>query len=388
MKWAWRIAIIAGIDIRVHVTFLALLAWIAWISYVSTGTGAGAVDGVILVLLVFSIVVLHELGHALMARRFGIKTRDITLLPIGGVASLERMPEDPRQELLVAIAGPLVNFVLAAILAVVAVLLGKPLTFEPAVESIPLITQLVWINLALGLFNLLPAFPMDGGRILRALLALRLSDIRATRIAAGLGQGMALLLGIVGLFINPVLVFIALFLWMGASGEARMAEAKYVAHGVPVAAAMIREFEAMSPELPVAVPLRRVLETFQRDFPVVVDGRVVGMLGRDAMLRALASKGPEVPVGAVMRRDPKVVHPSDNLEDAFLQVLTGGDAMPVVDGRGRLVGVLTSDSVGELLLVREAIQDRSQRGAGPSNLPAARMLENAVSAVSAVGHEI
>jgi CBS domain-containing protein len=178
------------------------------------------------------------------------------------------------------------------------------------------------------------------------------------------------------------LVFIAVFLWIGASGEARLAEAKYVAHGVPVAAAMIREFEAVSPDLPVALPLRRVLETFQQDFPVVANGRVVGMLGRDAMLRALATKGPEVPVGAVMRRDPKQVHPSDNLDDAFLQVLTQSEALPVVDSGGRLVGVLTRDSVAELLLVREAIQDRHRRGAGLSNLPAARMLEIAVGAAS------
>ncbi|KIG13107.1 SREBP protease/CBS domain protein [Enhygromyxa salina] len=382
MKWAWRIARIAGIDVRVHVTFLALLGWIAWVSYAATDTAAAAIDGVLLVLVVFSIVILHELGHALMARRFGIKTRDITLLPIGGVASLERMPEEPRQELLVAIAGPAVNFALAGFFAAVALLLGKPLApaamLSPSAGSASLVTQLVWINLALGAFNLLPAFPMDGGRVLRALLALRFSDIRATRIAAGLGQGMALMFGIVGLFINPVLVFIALFLWMGASGEARLAEAKYVAQGVPVAAAMIREFEAVSPELPVAVPLRRVLETFQHDFPVVANGRVVGMLGRDAMLRALAAHGPEVPIGAVMRREPKRLHPSDDLNDAFLQVLTGGEALPVIDASERLVGVLTSESVAELLLVREAINDRKARGVGLSDIPAVRMLEMAV----------
>ncbi|PRQ09988.1 site-2 protease family protein [Enhygromyxa salina] len=382
MKWAWRIARIAGIDVRVHVTFFVLLAWIAWISYASAGTAAAALHGLLLVLLVFSIVILHELGHALTARRFGIKTRSITLLPIGGVASLERMPDDPRQELLVAIAGPAVNLGLAAILAVVAVSLGQPLALgvmlESASGSVPLLTQLVWINLALGVFNLLPAFPMDGGRVLRALLALRVSDIRATRIAAGLGQAMAVVLGITGLFVDPLLIFIALFLWMGASGEARLAEAKHAAHGVPVATAMVREFEAMSPELPVAVPLRRVLETFQHDFPVVANGRVVGMLGREAMLRALAGPGPEVPIGAVMNRDPKRVHPSDDLDDAFLQVLAQGEALPVIDGHDRLVGVLTSESVAELLLVREAMGARAARGAGGSNLAAARMLELAV----------
>ncbi|MFO7567779.1 MAG: site-2 protease family protein [Enhygromyxa sp.] len=375
MKWAWRIARIAGIDVRIHVTFLALLAWIAWISYASTGTAAGALDGVLLILVVFGIVVLHEFGHALTARRFGIKTRDITLLPIGGVASLERMPDEPRQELLVAVAGPAVNFALALIFTLLALALGLPLVPEAELGTGSLLVQLIWINLVIGVFNLIPAFPMDGGRALRALLAMRVSDIRATRIAAGLGQAMALLLGIVGLFFNPVLVFIALFLWMGASGEARLAEAKFVAHGIPVAAAMVRELEAVSPEVPVAAPLRRVLETFQHDFPVVEDGRVVGMLSREAMLHALAADGPEVPVSAVMRPNPKVVHPSDNLDDAFLEVMAGGEALPVVDDRGRLVGMLTSDSVGEFLLVREALQVRRDAGARRSELPAARMLE-------------
>lgn len=375
MKWAWRVARVAGIDVRIHVTFLALLAWIAWVSYASTGTAAGALDGVLLICVVFAIVVLHELGHALTARRFGIKTRDITLLPIGGVASLERMPDEPRQELLVAIAGPAVNFALALIFAIVAAASGLALRPDAELGAAPLLVRLIWINLAIGLFNLLPAFPMDGGRALRALLAMRVSDIRATRIAAGLGQALALALGILGLFFNPVLVFIALFLWMGASGEARLAEAKFVAHGVPVAAAMVHELEAISPELPVAVPLRRVLETFQHDFPVIADGRVVGMLGREAMLRALAADGPEVLVREVMRADPKLVHPSDNLDDAFLQVMAAGEALPVVDDRGRLVGMLTSDSVGEFLLVREALQVRREAGGRRSELPAARMLE-------------
>jgi Zn-dependent protease/CBS domain-containing protein len=375
VKWAWRVARIAGIDIRIHVTFLALLAWIAWVSYASSGSAAGALDGVILICVVFGIVVLHELGHALTARRFGIKTRDITLLPIGGVASLERMPDNPRQELLVAIAGPAVNFALALIFAGVAAALGHRLVPDAELGTVPLLVQLIWINLTIGVFNLLPAFPMDGGRALRALLALRVSDIRATRIAAGLGQAMAMLLGIIGLFFNPLLVFIALFLWMGASGEARLAEAKFVAHGVPVAAAMVRELEAISPELPLAVPLRRVLETFQHDFPVVENERVVGMLGREAMLRALAADGPEVPVATVMRTDPKLVHPNDNLDHAFVQLMTEGEALPVVDDRGRLVGMLTSDSVGEFLLVREALQTRRERGTRSAELPAVRMLE-------------
>ena len=365
MKWAWRIARIAGIDIRMHVTFLALLAWIAWVSYATTGTWTGVADGLLLIVLVFGIVVLHELSHALVARRFGVRTRDITLLPIGGVASLERMPEEPRQELAVAAAGPAVNFVLAGLLALIAWALGQPLAPELALGdgSPSLLVQLVWINLIIGVFNLLPAFPMDGGRILRALLGFRLSHVRATQVAAGLGQAVAIVFGIVGLFVSPLLVFIALFVWMGASGEAQVAKAKFLAHGVPVSAAMVREFEVASPDVPISVPLQRMLDGFQHDFPVVANERVVGMLGRETMLRALAATGPSTPVGEVMRGEPKVLHPSDDLDEALLQVMSGGETLPVIDARGQLVGMLGSETLSEFLAVQQSLVEREGEGA-------------------------
>jgi Zn-dependent protease/CBS domain-containing protein len=357
MKWAVRIARIAGIDIRVHVTFLALLAWVAWVSYAATGVLASARDGIVLICLVFVVIVAHELAHALTARHFGIRTRHITLLPIGGVSSLERMPDDPRQELLVALAGPALNFVVAAVLAGIALALGGTLvpTGEIRMEPVSLLVHLSWINLMLGLFNLLPAFPMDGGRVLRALLALRMSDVRATQIAAGIGQAMAIVLGVIGLFASPVLVFIALFLWIGATGEGRVAEAKFIAHGLPVSAAMVREFETVAPDLSISAPLRRVLETTQHDFPVVTGEAVVGMLGREAMLKAIAADGPSVLVGEVMRPNPTLLHSSDNLDDAFMQVMQTGEALPVVDAQQRLVGILTSESVADFFLIRQAL---------------------------------
>jgi Zn-dependent protease len=177
---------------------------------------------VALILSVFGIVVLHELGHALTARRFGIKTRDITLLPIGGVAQLERMPDDPKQELLVALAGPAVNVVLAAALFALIALTGGSL--EGGLTTGSFLAQLLWVNVSLAVFNLLPAFPMDGGRVLRAALAMKTSSLRATQIAATVGRGMAWVLGGLGLFFNPMLVLVAFFVWMGATGEQAMAE--------------------------------------------------------------------------------------------------------------------------------------------------------------------
>lgn len=358
MSWAWRIATIAGIDIRMHVTFLALLAWIAWISYATTGTVAGALDGVVLIVLVFAIVVIHELSHALVARRFGVKTRDITLLPIGGVASLERMPERPRDELLVAVAGPAINMVLAGICALIALALGYALVPETPVERVPILVRLLWINLALAGFNLLPAFPMDGGRALRALLAMKIGDRAATRVAAQLGQAMALLFGIVGLFFNPLLVFIAFFLWMGASGEAKLSEAKWMAHGAPVAAAMVREVETVPVEATLATALQRTLHGFQRDFPVVEGDRVIGMLSSETILRALATTGPDTPIRDLMDIQPNVLHPNDNLEASFMKLMSENKPAPVVDDEGRLVGLLTNESLGEYLLIRSALDER------------------------------
>jgi Zn-dependent protease len=213
MSWSWRIGRIAGIDVYVHFTFLLLLAWVGVEYYLAHGSLAEALYGVAFILALFGIVVLHELGHALAARGYGIRTRDITLLPIGGVARLERMPEEPRQELVVALAGPAVNVVMAVGIYI-GMALGQGLAPLGDVLSVEgnFVSQLFWVNVSLALFNLLPAFPMDGGRVLRALLAFRLDYVRATQVAARVGQGMALLFGFVGLFFNPFLVFIALFL--------------------------------------------------------------------------------------------------------------------------------------------------------------------------------
>src|SRR5690242_9787644 len=221
MKWSWRIGRLLGIDVYMHATFLILLVWLGISYYLPPPGLAEVINGLTLIVALFAIVILHEMGHALMARRFGIRTKDITLLPIGGVARLERMPEDPRQELLVALAGPAVNVALAGLLfAVLAPTMGRGVLWAWNEEMRTLgafLGQMLWVNVALVLFNLIPAFPMDGGRVLRALLAMRMDYAQATRIAAQIGQGIAVVFGLTGLFFNPFLVIIALFVWVGAA---------------------------------------------------------------------------------------------------------------------------------------------------------------------------
>jgi Zn-dependent protease/CBS domain-containing protein len=352
--WAWRIGRLFGIEIRVHATFLILLAWVA-ASHLLRGHGAAeAVGGVTYVLAVFAIVVLHELGHALVARRFGIATRDVTLLPIGGVARLERMPSDPKQELLVAIAGPAVNVVLAALLFGAIVVFGSMSdVLGVAFVGGPLLAKLMWTNVGLAVFNLIPAFPMDGGRVLRAALAMRKEYVQATDIAASVGQAVALAFGLLGLFTNPFLVFIALFVWIGAQAEARAAHVHAGLAGVPVTEAMVTRFATLSPDAPVATAVQSMASGFQDDIPVVEGTRLVGMLTREDLLRAALGELPESPVATVMQRDVPTVSEGESLDVALERLQTaGGRTIAVVRG-DELLGLLPLQNVVQVLHRRE-----------------------------------
>ena len=234
MRWSLKIAKLAGIDIFIHFTFFILLTWVAFIQWKLNGSIGAAFSGVVFILAIFSCVVLHELGHALAAKKYGIKTRDIILLPIGGVARLEKMPNQPIQELWVALAGPTVNVGIAALCAVYLLVTN---TFTPdnelAITTGPFVERIMGVNIFLILFNMIPAFPMDGGRVLRALLATRLAYVKATKVSANLGQVIALLFGVIGFFYNPILLFIAFFVWMGAAQENRMIRAKSALGRIP-----------------------------------------------------------------------------------------------------------------------------------------------------------
>jgi Zn-dependent protease/CBS domain-containing protein len=371
VAWSARLGRFAGIDVYVHVTFLLLLGWIAWSAWVATGSLAGVLDGLVLILLLFLCVLLHEFGHALAARRYGIATRHITLLPIGGVAALEAMPQDPRQEIVVALAGPAVNLAIAALLYLVLEIGGRPgslLAFDPGGGS--LLPTLLAANVILLLFNLLPAFPMDGGRVLRALLATRLGHVRATEIAASIGQVVAFGLGFLGLFGNPLLIFIAIFVYLAAASEAQLVAIRAMSRDVPVNAAMMTQIARLSPDAHIDEAVTTLLQTSQSEFPVVdADGRLAGVLSRADMIRALKERGPDSRVADAMTKDVPTIGHRACLDEAFrLLQEKQAPAVGVVDAAGRLAGLITSETVGEMLMVREALPQGAR--VGPWSKPA------------------
>ncbi len=358
MGSSWRIGRLAGIDVYVHPTFLLLLLWVALSHFLAHGDVAEALYGLGFIVALFGIVILHELGHALTARHYGIRTRDITLLPIGGVARLERIPEVPSQELAVALAGPAVNVVMA-----IGIFLGLALGQGVAPMSNALrvgggfLQQIFWINVSLVLFNMVPAFPMDGGRVLRALLAMRLDYVQATQMAASIGQAIALVFGLLGLFYNPFLIFIALFVWLAGTQEAGLVQMRSALGSIPVMRAMITDFRALHPDDPLERAVEHVLAGFQQDFPVVEDGRLVGVLTRNDLAAALGRHGPETRVADVMQRDFATTDPREMLQTAFARLQDGHcRTLPVVK-EGRLHGLLTADNLAEVLMIQEALRE-------------------------------
>ncbi|HJR64332.1 MAG TPA: site-2 protease family protein [Gemmatimonadaceae bacterium] len=361
MRWSWRVGRLFGIGIHIHATFLLLLVWVAVVNYQQGQSVAAAISGVLFILAVFASVVLHELGHALTARRFGVGTRDITLLPIGGVARLERMPTEPKQELLIALGGPAVTLAIAAVLYLALAGTGMPESTSIAPSAVvPFFARLMQVNVVLLLFNMLPAFPMDGGRVLRAALAMKLGFARATDVAARFGKGFALLFAIAGLFWlgNPFLVFIALFVWLGAAGEAAMAQTRLALDGVPVSEVMITDVRTLTPNEPLSAAVSHVLGGFQQDFPVVENGTVVGVLTRADLIKALTQHGPTLLVSDAMQRDFRTADERELVDDAFAR-LQGCNChtLPVVRN-GQLVGVITSENIGEFMMLRSAVAGR------------------------------
>jgi Zn-dependent protease/CBS domain-containing protein len=355
MRWSLSLGSIGGTLIRIHVTFLLFLVWLGAIYYRQGGATA-AWQGIALIVLIFLCVLLHELGHVFAARRYGIKTRDVTLWPFGGIASMEQMPEKPGQELIVALAGPAVNVAIAIALLL---WLGPRLNPQNLTQienpAVSLAVKLAGANIMLVLFNLIPAFPMDGGRVLRALLAMWVGNARATELAAGIGQGFAVMFAVLGIFYNPMLIVIALFIFLAASGEAAQAQLRAVAQGTLVSDAMITKFEALGTAATVNDAADALIRTTQTEFPIVDGaGRLRGVLTRDAMIKALKERGPDTPVLEVMQTDIPTVRARSKLETALRSLMAKRPVVGVTDGEDRLVGLLTLENLGEMMMVQSA----------------------------------
>jgi len=345
MGWSLKLGKWFGIEVNLHLTFLLLIGFLTLTGLATTRNVGVVVGDIGFLLALFLCVVLHEFGHALAARRYGIPTKDITLLPIGGVARLERMPTDPKQELVVALAGPAVNVVIAlALLPIV------------AVSNVGFFERLFSMNLLLVAFNLIPAFPMDGGRVLRAGLALKMDYAKATRTAAAIGQGFAVLFGLIGLFTNPFLVLIAVFVWIGAAAESQMTQTQARLAGVPVERAMLTQFETLSPINSLEYVTQLMLTGSQQEFPVAEGGRPIGWVTRAELFDALARHGSLGLVSQAMRRDFATIDAGDPLAAAAEKLQTGQARSMMVLRDGQLAGLLTLENVREFALLQAALE--------------------------------
>lgn len=360
MGWSFSIGSINGIPVRIHVTFLLLLAWL-FASFWHLGGMAVAVNGLGYILLLFLCVVLHEFGHILMARHFGAETVDVLLLPIGGVARMKAIPERPTQELAVALAGPLVNLAIATVL--LSLTGTEALTRELARpdQGIAILPQLAVANLFLALFNLLPAFPMDGGRALRAMLAYRFGRLRATAIATQFGHVLAIGFGVLGFVVgNPLLILVAAFVYFGASAENHDAQVHQVARHHFVADAMITQFATLPIDSRIADAVVLLIHSTQHDVPVTDGiGKVIGLLSRQDILRALHERGDDWPVADVMRSTMPIVAGNTELDRALaLMTEQNAPAAIVTDATGRPVGMVTLENIGQLMLLERLGHDR------------------------------
>ncbi len=368
MKWSYRIATIAGTEVRIHATFALLLAFVAWEGASRGESPTAAIEAVLLVCSMFFCVLLHEFGHVLAARRYGIKTPDITLLPIGGVARLERMPKKPTEELVVALCGPLVNVIIAALLALI---FGLPST-EMLVNAITGIKGFAWAlmswNLMMVAFNMIPAFPMDGGRVLRALLAMMLKDYaKATRWAAALGQAIAVIAAVLIVFSgwfnsNPFLLLIAFFVFISAGREAAMVSEEQASNGLSVGDSMMTDFRALPETATLLDAVELLRKGSQHDFPVLaVSGSVAGILTRNDLISALADHGPSHRVQLAMTVTDISLTPLVPLAEALVILRESGiGTLPVTlpAQAERLVGLFTAENAGEVILIRSALARR------------------------------
>jgi Zn-dependent protease/CBS domain-containing protein len=351
MKWSLQIGRLFGIPIRVHLTFLLLLLFIAIVGS-RQGGAMGALFGVISIVLIFLCVVLHEIGHSLSAIHYGVEVKDIVLMPIGGISRMEDIPEDPQKEIVISISGPLVSFGLALVFLIVAFAARQTVSFKNfSVFQGNLVVNLFWINLILGMFNLVPAFPMDGGRVLRGVLAMGMDGLKATKIAVSLGQAFAIFLFFFGIFFNWWMALVAIFIYLGAEGEERMTALRATLGKSPVKLAMITDIRTISPDQTIGQVLESICHGFQQDFPVMENGVMVGLLTKESIFSALHKHEKSALVKDVMQKDFLFTTEDASLSDIFKKMTAEKlSVVPVMKGN-QLRGLINLEQIGKYHMI-------------------------------------
>ncbi|MCB9283924.1 MAG: site-2 protease family protein [Lewinellaceae bacterium] len=360
MKWSLKIARFAGIDVFVHWTFLILLGWIIWSNLQSGQNLLQSLMGVWFILALFGCVVLHEFGHALMARRFGVNTRHITLLPIGGVASIEKIPEKPIEELWVALAGPAVNVAIAGLIALGFLLSGWEgnwLALAQPITAGNFLSGMLLVNITLVLFNMIPAFPMDGGRVLRALLAMKMGRAVATDWAAKIGQLLAIAFVFLGFLFNFWLIFIGLFIYLGASAEANYEATQSLLSNFRVGDVLMHQFTILHASNSIDYAVRLLLDGQEKEFLVEENQQIAGTITRDDLIKGLQQFGKEEPLSHILNRNLLRLDYDMALSEAYQKMMGSGIKICPVFRGTELTGVLNQENVLEAIMVQNAVRD-------------------------------
>lgn len=366
MKWSINAGKIFGIQLRIHLTFFLLLLFVFAAVLTERHSLQAALLSALFICTIFVCVVIHEVGHSLIARRFGKEPRSITLLPIGGIASVEEMPKKPSQEIAIALIGPFINIVIAGVLFLVA--WGKVKVELPSLYPETLATfvgGLIGVNIMLAIFNMIPAFPMDGGRVLRSLLALKMDYVRATTWAANIGQAIAAFFVFFGAFFNFWLVLIGIFLYLGAGSEKQQVILQALLAEVPAAEAMTTEYISLRPDDTLNSALVHLHHGSQQDFPIIGDSGIVGILTRDRILASIHTKGLNVPISEVMDKSFAAVDANMGLDRVYRKLLSENKTAVVVMEQGRLLGIIGLDGISKYFMIKAALRGIGAGGLAP-----------------------
>lgn len=347
MRWSLPVGRFFGIPIKVHFTFLLLLAFIWYVETSVKGADA-ALYSLIFWTLIFACVLFHEFGHSLVAQSYGLTVSSIVLLPIGGVSQIAEIPRDPIKEVAITIAGPIVNFLIAGVLLFAGKILKPSLEFtEISLQSGSMVVDLFWANVMLGLFNIVPAYPMDGGRILRGIIAMKKEYVEATKLAADVGKLFAIGFIAAGFFYNWWLILIGIFVFSGANAEAEATVLSSNLEKVRVSNLMITDYKTISPYEPLTAVVEKSLHTFQNDFPVVEDGRFVGILTRSSVIESLHHRLHDTLVKDVVLKNFPTIRPDATASEALTAMRGSNVTIAPVESDGTLHGIITLEKLHE-----------------------------------------